>query len=104
MASEASFGKEFLSSHFLLDPEWTFVNHGAFGAPLSETYELADRWRRHAELQPLRFIDRLLFPHVVQVDYSNLKAFPQKRIDSIKFCQFNLLYRFFLCYHLLEVF
>jgi hypothetical protein len=70
MASEAKFGKEFLSNHFLLDSEWTFVNHGAFGAPLSEAYHLAERWRRHAELQPLRFIDRLLFPHIVQVTAS----------------------------------
>jgi hypothetical protein len=72
ISSEAEFGKDFLSKHFLLDPEWTFVNHGAFGAPLREAYELSERWRRHAELQPLRFIDRTLFPHIVQVAKSNI--------------------------------
>ena len=67
ISSEAEFGDDFLSKHFLLDSAWTFVNHGAFGAPLVEAYELAERWRRYAELQPLRFIDRTLFPHIVQV-------------------------------------
>ena len=64
---DTEFGRKYLLKHYLLDPDWTFVNHGAFGAPLRVAYELADKWRRHAELQPLRFIDRQLFPHLVQV-------------------------------------
>jgi len=46
---------------FMLEEEWTFVNHGAFGSPLASAFEASERWRRHAELQPLRFIDRQLF-------------------------------------------
>ena len=53
--------------HFLLEEGWTFVNHGAFGSPLARAFEAASRWRRHAELQPLRFIDRELFPYLVKV-------------------------------------
>eukprot|EP00282_Hemiselmis_andersenii_P040163 CAMPEP_0169435384 /NCGR_PEP_ID=MMETSP1042-20121227/5034_1 /TAXON_ID=464988 /ORGANISM="Hemiselmis andersenii, Strain CCMP1180" /LENGTH=336 /DNA_ID=CAMNT_0009546023 /DNA_START=673 /DNA_END=1679 /DNA_ORIENTATION=- len=51
---------------FLLDPDWVFVNHGAFGSPLRTSFESANRWRVHAERQPLRFIDRELFPHMVR--------------------------------------
>lgn len=53
--------------HFLLEEGWTFVNHGAFGSPLARAFEASSRWRRHAELQPLRFIDRELFPYLVKV-------------------------------------
>lgn len=52
---------------FLLEPGWTFVNHGAFGAPLAAAFEVSSRWRRYAEQQPLRFIDRELFPYLVKV-------------------------------------
>lgn len=44
---------------FLIDfGSWTFINHGAFGGVAEPVYRCADRWRRHCELQPLRFIDR----------------------------------------------
>ena len=52
-------------SEFMLDGDWTFVNHGAFGAPCRAAYEVAAAWRLHAERQPLRFLDRELFPHLV---------------------------------------
>ena len=32
---------------FLLDPTWTFVNHGAFGASLKPALEVAHRWAVH---------------------------------------------------------
>lgn len=50
---------------FHLDPKWIFLNHGAFGASLKLGSELAQRWRVFAEEQPLRYFDRLLFPHLV---------------------------------------
>jgi len=53
-----------MKRHFMLEEEWTFVNHGAFGSPLASAFEASERWRRHAELQPLRFIDRQLFVFV----------------------------------------
>ncbi|KAI2507712.1 cysteine desulfurase [Fragilaria crotonensis] len=55
-----------LSSEFLLKRhEWTFLNHGAFGASLQCGYDRAQQWRLHLEHQPLRFFDRDLLPHLV---------------------------------------
>jgi isopenicillin-N epimerase len=51
-----------LSSAFFLDKSWTFVNHGAFGAACRPAMRAAQRWAEYAEEQPLRFIDRELFP------------------------------------------
>eukprot|EP01048_Picozoa_sp_COSAG05_P013473 COSAG05_NODE_1439_length_4884_cov_11.725065_1_plen_402_part_00 len=51
---------------FGLDPSWTFVNHGAFGAPCQLGAVVAQAWRQHTELQPLQFIDRELFAHLVE--------------------------------------
>eukprot|EP00980_Cylindrotheca_fusiformis_P024456 scaffold11926_cov126-Cylindrotheca_fusiformis.AAC.9 len=49
---------------FLLDPSWTFLNHGAFGASLRVGYERAEQWRYYLERQPLRYFDRDLLPHL----------------------------------------
>jgi isopenicillin-N epimerase len=59
-----SFGHGMRDTHFLLDPEWTFINHGAFGTPLRVAVEGGNLWRLHCARQPLRFIDRQLFPLV----------------------------------------
>lgn len=87
-----SFGHEMRDAHFLLDRDWTFINHGAFGvqpspptrrllsffanggligvplgragAPLRIAVEVGNRWRLHNARQPLRFVDRQLFPLV----------------------------------------
>ena len=51
---------------FLLDrQQWTFLNHGAFGAALTVGYTRAEQWRRYLEQQPLRYFDRDLLPHLV---------------------------------------
>jgi hypothetical protein len=64
-ASGVELGRAF-ARHFLLDlATWTFVNHGAFGGSLTLMLDLAERWRRECERQPLLFIDRLLFPQLV---------------------------------------
>ena len=50
---------------FMIDRErWTFLNHGAFGAALKCGHVRANQWREFQELQPLRFFDRYLLPHV----------------------------------------
>jgi selenocysteine lyase/cysteine desulfurase len=50
---------------FLLDFEnWTFLNHGAFGAALKVGYDRSESWRRFLERQPLRYFDRHLLPHL----------------------------------------
>ena len=59
------FGKSMREHEFLLGHDWTFINHGAFGSPCRTVFEAAAAWRLHAELQPLQFIDRELFPHLV---------------------------------------
>ncbi|GLI71197.1 hypothetical protein VaNZ11_016316 [Volvox africanus] len=46
---------------------WTFINHGAFGAVCRAAHQESNQWREHCESQPLRFLDRQLFPHMVRV-------------------------------------
>ncbi|ETL35532.1 hypothetical protein L916_12346 [Phytophthora nicotianae] len=54
-------------SHFALDLQtWTYLNHGAFGAPTKVAIEAAAHWRAKADAQPLNFNDRELFPLVVK--------------------------------------
>mmetsp|Transcript_62469 Transcript_62469/g.149416 ORF Transcript_62469/g.149416 Transcript_62469/m.149416 type:complete len:487 (-) Transcript_62469:57-1517(-) len=65
--SDSNLGRAAKTEHFLLSEAWTFVNHGAFGSPLAAAFAAAEKWRRHAELQPLEFIDRQLFPYLVKV-------------------------------------
>lgn len=56
------------NQHFLVDfDSWCFINHGAFGAPLAAAQHHANLWRRHAETQPLSFLDRQLFPQLCRV-------------------------------------
>ena len=51
---------------FMIDrTNWTFLNHGAFGAALQSGYKRAEQWRLHLERQPLRYFDRDLMPHLV---------------------------------------
>ena len=40
-----------------LDPQWTFLNHGSFGARLERVAAEQERWRRRLERQPLRLLD-----------------------------------------------
>jgi hypothetical protein len=59
------FGKRLRESHFMVDPSWTFVNHGAFGGAVRPAFDEAAHWRMHMESQPLRYFDRVLMPHMV---------------------------------------
>ena len=54
-----------MRAQYYLDPSWTFVNHGAFGAVCRVAMTAARGWAEYAETQPLRFIDRELFPYSV---------------------------------------
>ena len=49
-AASCELGRELKAAHFLLDPEWTFVNHGAFGAAVRIAHDHAAAWRRCAGL------------------------------------------------------
>ena len=52
------------NDEFMLDKKWSFMNHGAFGAALRRGHVRANEWREFQELQPLRFFDRYLLPHL----------------------------------------
>lgn len=65
--NKPSFGLSFGQQHFLLEKDCTFLNHGAFGAVLSEGLSAAQLWQAYIERQPLRFFDRELLPHLVYV-------------------------------------
>jgi len=41
---------------FLLDPNWTFLNHGSFGATPREILDAQIKWRHQMERQPVRFV------------------------------------------------
>jgi hypothetical protein len=49
-APPASFGAPMKRAQFLLDPAWTFVNHGAFGAPCRHAMVAAQVYEKDAKL------------------------------------------------------
>ena len=57
-SQHTGFGKA-ACDKFLIDfASWVFVNHGAFGGCLRNSYIEARAWQDHCERQPLRFLDR----------------------------------------------
>lgn len=63
-------GKPLMSSLYSLDPSWTFINHGAFGATCVVGQRESEVWRQLCDSQPLRYYDRIMLPmvaHVVRV-------------------------------------
>ncbi|XP_078489147.1 uncharacterized protein LOC144746144 [Ciona intestinalis] len=73
-----TFGKEMKTKHFLLGTDWTFLNHGAFGAVLKQALDCSQELQRFVEYQPLRFLDRELFPLIVD---------SQKRVADFVGCK-----------------
>jgi len=49
-----------LKSHFLLDPEVIFLNHGSFGATPKPVFEAYQKWQLHLERQPVLLLGREL--------------------------------------------
>ncbi|MCO5216373.1 MAG: aminotransferase class V-fold PLP-dependent enzyme [Thermomicrobiales bacterium] len=49
---------EELKSHFLLDPDVAFLNHGSFGACPEPVFAEWQRWQAELERQPIAFIAR----------------------------------------------
>eukprot|EP00501_MAST-03F_sp_TOSAG23-6_P002582 GSMAST32.ASY1.ANO1.2723.1 assembled CDS len=63
-AKSTEFGHPTRENLFYVDSSWTFVNHGAFGGAIQVGFKEPEEWRRYAELQPLRYFDRDLLPHL----------------------------------------
>ncbi|GAB1606931.1 probable L-cysteine desulfhydrase, chloroplastic [Argonauta hians] len=62
-----NFGKDMRQKHFLLEPDVTIINHGAFGGVLAESLDTSQKYQRYTERQPLRFYDRQLLPLLVHI-------------------------------------
>jgi len=54
-----TFGRAMLD-HWLLDPEWAYLNHGTVGAPPRRVLERQQALRDEMERQPSRFMLREL--------------------------------------------
>lgn len=50
----------------LIDPDWTFLNHGSFGSTPRELLDLQARLRAEMEAQPIRFLFRELFDRLAR--------------------------------------
>ncbi len=59
------FGAAMRAALFRLDPTWTFINHGAFGAALIPGTAVKRQYEDLLEEQPLAFVDRKLLPLLV---------------------------------------
>ena len=47
-----------IKSHFILDPEVIFLNHGSFGATPKPVFREYQRWQKELERQPVEFLGR----------------------------------------------
>jgi isopenicillin-N epimerase len=68
------FGKVLKQNMYCIDPAFTFLNHGAFGAATRMGIQEANYWRELCETQPLRFFDRILLPMVAHVIRATSKS------------------------------
>ncbi|MEO0560941.1 MAG: aminotransferase class V-fold PLP-dependent enzyme [Chloroflexota bacterium] len=53
-----------MREHFLLDPEFAFLNHGSFGACPIPVFEAFQAWQAKLEQQPVAFFQRALGEHM----------------------------------------
>jgi isopenicillin-N epimerase len=53
-----------LKTHFLLDPDVVFLNHGSFGATPKPVFAAYQEWQRRLERQPVYFISHELWDHL----------------------------------------
>lgn len=58
------FGRRARKQLFVIYDDWTFINHGAFGASLEPLLYESSVWRYMCDAQPLKFFDRDLLPMV----------------------------------------
>ena len=53
-----------MKTHFLLDPDVVFLNHGSFGATPKPVFAAYQEWQRRLERQPVYFISHELWDHL----------------------------------------
>ncbi|HET6981262.1 MAG TPA: aminotransferase, partial [Myxococcaceae bacterium] len=73
-----------LAAHWTLDPEVTFLNHGAFGACPREVLALQSELRARMERDPLDFMVRALEP-LLDDARTRLAAFLHADPDDLAF-------------------
>ena len=59
---------------FQLDPDYTFLNHGSFGACPRPVFDQYQQWQRELEARPVEFLNRR-FPQLMAESRSALAAF-----------------------------
>jgi isopenicillin-N epimerase len=64
--SESPLVPGFARADFMLDPRWTFLNHGSFGAVPRSVREEQARWMHDLERQPVAFLARRWWPLVAE--------------------------------------
>ena len=67
-----------------LDPDWTFLNHGSFGACPTPVLDAQSAIRARLERQPVRFLDREL-PPLLDATRERLAAFLGADADGLAF-------------------
>ena len=55
-----------MKSHFYLDPEIVFLNHGSFGAVPKVVYEDLWHWQRKMEMDSVQFLETDIFPQLAE--------------------------------------
>ncbi len=55
-----------LRTHYLLDPNVIFLNHGSFGATPRTVFDTYQSWQRRLEWQPVRFLGTELAGHLAE--------------------------------------
>jgi isopenicillin-N epimerase len=64
--TEPAVATQGLKQHWLLDPDVTYLNHGAFGACPQPVLRIQDEWRARMERQPVQFHDVELEGHLAR--------------------------------------
>lgn len=73
-----------LKSHFLLDSEVTFLNHGSFGATPRPVLENYQDWQYRLEKQPVLFLNREIQDHFRSAR-KKLASYLKSEVDNLVF-------------------
>ena len=74
-----------LKTHFFLDPEVTFLNHGSFGATPRPVLENYQDWQRRLENQPVLFLGPGTPGNIFALPDRNLASYLKTDPDNLVF-------------------